>query len=267
MSSRWFSPKSALLPRNSYESTRQPYLLPAVPRRQSVAVPRIERSRKSRLHVSAYLRPARIDSTPARSPRDGRRISVVQLVRALVDVYNFSVPLAVVLSLVGVILCGNWWSLDLHQLAKHGIIEHNGSLVHMDARPHEDYAPISVDPALVAQLLAVTPAPGLSMRDFAKARALRDSSISTPLDKIHAEIARGEAALTIQTFGSDVKGNIDEMESAVLKEYLEQWLCQERLPDGWHKPRTPIGLVGTASRSRRIAEMIRQFRRKDTTRH
>lgn len=233
-------------------------------------MPRIERPRKSWLHVSAYCSsPRHADWMPAHSPRDGRRISAVQLVRALVEVYNFSVPLAVVLSLVGVVLCGNWWSLDLHQLAKHGLIEHNGSLVHDDARPHENYAPTTVDPVLVAQLLAVTPAPGLSMRDFAKARALRDSSIPTPLDKIHAEIARGEAALTIQTFGLgrvDVQGNIDDMEGAVSKEFLEQWLGQERLPDGWHKPQASIGLVGTASRSRRIAEMMRQLRTKDTTR-
>lgn len=186
----------------------------------------------------------------------------MQLVRALVEVYNFSMPLAVVLSVIGVILCGNWWSLDLHQLAKHGLIEHNGSLVHDDARPHDAYAPTTVDPALVAQLLAVTPAPGLSMHDFAKARALRDSSIPTPLDGIHAEIARGEAALTIQTFGShygDIRGNLDHVEGAVSKAFLEQWLGQERLPDGWHKPEIAIGLVGTASQSRRIAQMIRQI--------
>ena len=188
----------------------------------------------------------------------------------MVEVYNFSVPLAVVLSLVGVILCGNCWSLDLHQLAKHGLIEHNGSLVHDDALPHEDYAPTTVDPTLVAQLLSVTPASGLSMHDFAKARALRDSSIPSPLDRIHAEITRGEAALTIQTFGSgcvDVRGSLNGVEDTVSKVYLEQWLGQERLPDGWHRPQSAIGLVGTASQSRRIAKMIRQCRITNTTRH
>lgn len=212
---------------------------------------------------SQPLSAAHADLTSTHSPRDGRRISVVQLVRALVEVYNFSMPLAVVLSVIGVILCGNWWSLDLHQLAKHGLIEHNGSLVHEDTPPHDAFAPTTVDPALMAQLLAVTPAPGLSMHDFAKARTLRDSSIPTPLDRIHAEIARGEAALTIQTFGShyvNARGNIDDVEGSVSKAFLEQWFAQERLPDGWHKPENAIGLVGTASRSREIAQMIQQLR-------
>ncbi|KAH9938278.1 Cloroperoxidase [Fomitopsis serialis] len=196
-------------------------------------------------------------------PRDGRGITAVQLIRALVQVYNFSVPLAVVLSVVGVVLCGNWWSLDLHQLAKHGLIEHNGSLAHDDTPPHEAYAPTAVDPKLVHQLLSVTSAPYLTLRDFAKARALRDSAIPTPLDRVHAEIARGEAVLTIQTFGlksKDTVGSAGELDGAVMKTFLEQWLGQERLPEGWQKSQTPIGLVETASRSRQIEKMIRELR-------
>ncbi|KAH9844176.1 Cloroperoxidase [Rhodofomes roseus] len=201
-------------------------------------------------------------------PRNGRGITALQLVRALVEVYNFSVPLAVVLSVVGVVLCGNWWSLDLHQLAKHGLIEHNGSLVHDDAHPHEVYAPTAVDPKLVAQLLALSPSPSLTLRDFARARALRDGSIPAPLDKVHSEIARGEAVLTMQTFGSGDQ-NVDEvggLDGAVSKAFLEQWLGQERLPDGWHKPQVPIGLVGTASRSRNLAKMIRELRKSYSSR-
>ncbi|KZT72469.1 Cloroperoxidase [Daedalea quercina L-15889] len=200
-------------------------------------------------------------------PRDGRSITVVQLVRTLVGVYNLSIPLAVTLSVFGVILCGNWWSLDLHQLAKHGRIEHDGSLVHDDTDPDKTFAPTAVDPELVRKLFAITPAPALTLRDFAKARARRDRSMLAPLDRVHAEIARGEAALTIQAFSSmcnHVGGHADDSEpgseGAICKAYLEQWLLEERLPDGWERPKAPIGLVGTARRSRKIAKMIQESR-------
>lgn len=181
----------------------------------------------------------------------------MQLIRALVEVYDLSVPLAVLLSLVGVVLCGNWWSLDLHQLAKHGVIEHNGSLVHADTVAGQAYAPTGVDPKLVKQLLSVTSSSSLSLRDFAKARALRDSTIPTPLDAIHAEIARGEAALSMQVFGWKAQ-HADGFQGAgaVPKLFVEQLFGEERLPDGWKKPLNPVGLVRTAFLSRRLEQII-----------
>ncbi|TFK92171.1 hypothetical protein K466DRAFT_659515 [Polyporus arcularius HHB13444] len=92
-------------------------------------------------------------------PHDGRSITTSQLVSALRNVYHISLPLATGLALGGVALCGRWSGirrvLDLHELARHNAVEHDGSLVHDDAlSPDALYAPAEVDDALLHQLLS-----------------------------------------------------------------------------------------------------------------
>ncbi|KAJ3552096.1 heme-thiolate peroxidase [Phlebia brevispora] len=142
-------------------------------------------------------------------PHDGHNISFVQAVRAMKDVYNISYPLGIFLALGGMFLCGQWWRLpwkfDLHELAKHNKIEHDGSLCHRDAGPEEQFAPVRVDHTLLDRLLCITKADSFSILDFAQARIKRAMENRKPLDAIHREIAHGEASLTINVFGKAPK--------------------------------------------------------------
>lgn len=187
-------------------------------------------------------------------PRHGRDIGVIQLTRALHDIYNLSSILAFLLALGGILLCGHGFiirRLDLDALAVHGKIEHNGSLVHDDCPLGSRVAPVTVNESLLRALLAyAAPRHGLTMHNFARARADRESRLAHPLDSIHSEIGRGEAALTWLLM-KDEQGEVPLAR-------LEQWYGQERLPDNWKKPTTSIGLFDARSHSKQVkAEMAK----------
>ena len=87
-------------------------------------------------------------------PHSGRDIGLLQLIQALRDVYNLSLPLALFLSLVGFLLCGHgFFRLDLDGLAAHNRIEHDGSLAHGDAAPGQRFAPIPVNKSMLHTFL------------------------------------------------------------------------------------------------------------------
>jgi len=181
-------------------------------------------------------------------PHDGRDISTIQLIRVLREHYHISLPLATVLSLGGVLTCGRFFKVDLQDLALHNHIEHDASLTHRNAGPGCRYAPVDVDKKLLDQLLDVTKNPDhLTPEDLVKVRAMRDATLSSPPGRLHGMIARGEVALTIQSF-IDANGNIS-------KQYIRDWFGTERLPIGWSKPTTPIGLRSTT----RIANWVWQI--------
>jgi len=178
---------------------------------------------------------------------DGRDISLLQLIGALREHYNISLPLATVLSLGGVLTCGRHCKIDLQDLALHKRIEHDASLTHANAGPGCRYAPVDVDKRLLDSLLDVTKNPDfLTPNDLVEVRARRDATLSSPLSRLHGTIARGEVALTIQTF-VDANGNMS-------KQHIREWFGDERLPiaSGWSKPTTQIGLRSTT----RIANWV-----------
>ncbi|KIM33590.1 hypothetical protein M408DRAFT_60998 [Serendipita vermifera MAFF 305830] len=72
-------------------------------------------------------------------PRDGKNISIPQLVKALTGVYNLSYPLAFALASLGVILCGHGLYLDLEGLRKHNVIEHDASMVRITSNRDRSY--------------------------------------------------------------------------------------------------------------------------------
>lgn len=188
-----------------------------------------------------------------------------QLVQAVTQAYNISTPLASLLAVFGVAMCGNGWTVDLHDLAKHNVIEHDGSLVHDDACAGCSFAPTSVDRSLLERILSISPNAFLTFQDLAKARALRDVETRQPLNRLHAEIARGELALIFEVLGvcappDEIRrrkgGCTHDAEMTVPKKYMEQWFVEERLPDGWQRPIKVVGLIEIFTKSRKIARMV-----------
>lgn len=195
-------------------------------------------------------------------PHDGRSLPFIQLVNAIRTVYNTSLPLALLLAIAGFVLCGHftgsWFSLryelDLHDLARHGRIEHDASLGHADVLPGERYAPCVPDPGRIADMMnagTVQLGPkgpvALSLTDFARVRLMRDRALIRPLDSIHALITRGEAALTILTLG-------EGQYRYVPREHLRQWFAEERLPVSWTGPQRQL----TISEARKISDSLQQ---------
>ncbi|KAI0053624.1 Cloroperoxidase [Auriscalpium vulgare] len=170
-------------------------------------------------------------------PHNGRNITAPQLIRALRQVYHVSLPFATLLSLGGTVWCGSGWRLDLEDLAKHDHIEHNASLTHADAPEGNIYAPIPVDKELLQDMLDTSETDYLTFDDLVKTRVQRDQTLVEPLNNTHTTISRGEVVLTVEALGDE--------EGRVPKDYIRQWFGEERLPEGWQRPKKTIGLLTT----------------------
>ena len=138
-------------------------------------------------------------------------------------------------------------SLCLHDLAQHGLIEHNASLVHKDAEPGHKYAPVRCDTMLLNELLESSP---LTLEKVASRR--EELERSAPLDPVHQEVARGEWALVLDIFGREHGGKIPI-------DLLRVWLKQNRFPEGW-KPGHEQGLRATISEAGTIRTEMEKCR-------
>jgi len=182
-------------------------------------------------------------------PRDGRNISAFQLMGAIRKHYHLSLPMAFVLSFFGTLLCGRWFKVDLQDFARHDCIEHDGSLTRRNAMPGDLYAPVDVDKDLLDDLLNVTKDPDvLSFDDLVVVRARRNQTLTRPLAGFHNAIALGEVALTAETL-RDRNGDVP-------KQFIREWFGDQKLPDGWSRPATPIGLWKTSQLVKRVRKAV-----------
>ncbi|KAF8654870.1 hypothetical protein AX16_003331 [Volvariella volvacea WC 439] len=200
--------------------------------------------------------------------RDGKNVGLTDLVKGLKACYGLSTFLAYFLALGGFIILKKFGKLNLFEIGKHGAVEHNASLVHLDTPEGEKYAPIEIQPDLVDALIndvkpqkptGVGAQDGLSgvvMNDVDVGRArVRREKECKPVDAIHAEIARGEMAIILgvwETQSGDKKG--------VPVEWIREWIGHERLPKGW-KPTRVQGFFDVVKRSKGIrmaADAIRK---------
>ena len=165
--------------------------------------------------------------------------------------YHLSLPLAAVLSIVGTFLCGRHFKIDLEDLARHNVIEHDASLTRANTIPNGRYAPVNVDKKLLQDLLDTSQNPDvLTFDDLVTVRANRDKTLGRPLSTAHNIIARGEVAMTVQTLG-DHEGNIP-------KRYIQEWFGKEQLPSGWVKPTIAIGLWSTSQIANWVGELVKK---------
>jgi len=235
-------------------------------------------------------------------PRTGLNLSFVDIVRAIHHVYNISYPLAIFLAFGGLITSGKFsfrratpsgaqpfhdawysrlllsilsaltyfWTLDLSSLSARGSfkITHDASLVHLDTVPST-----GPDPQMLRDFMEyATEASnnnghGISLLDIAHYHARRERT-SGPLDATHKRIALGECAFTWLMLRGSVAVNTTPAvytEHVIPPERLQQWLGEERLPDGWWdeggvRPSQVIGL----RRVRQVASIVERFVKKDT---
>ncbi|KAH9077120.1 Cloroperoxidase [Lactarius deliciosus] len=184
-------------------------------------------------------------------PHDGRGITAYQLMSVIRQHYHVSLPLATLLSIGGTFICGRHFTIDLEDLARHNYIEHDASLTHANAGPDGQYAPVTVDSELLQNLLDSSKNRDfLTFEDLVRVRAARDQTLHRPLSRLHGVISRGEVALTLQTLG--------DSEGRVSKQFIREWFGDQRLPEGWLKPVTAIGLLSTSRIANRVADLVKE---------
>lgn len=211
-------------------------------------------------------------------PHDGRNMSILQVTRAIKQVYNLSFPLALLLTLGGFLLCGHAFhtKLHLHDLAKHNKVEHDASLVHDNAGTGNRWAPTSVNRGLLDELITegstavhqtekntaikntntpIDSSEGLTLYSFALARTRRDTTLTKPLSFLHGTFARGESAFTLLTLG-DARG-------VVSPALLRTWFGEERLPDGWTGNMTgwTVGVSELNTVAKRVGQIVDHLKR------
>ncbi len=147
---------------------------------------------------------------------------------------------------------GKLWTVDLFDLGRHGRIEHDASLVHGDTPEGKRYAPTRIHRELVEALVGDVPHGVADKVDFARMRVRREKA-SPKLSALHAEIARGEAALLLGVLSTAGGAGIP-------LEWLLSLLGDERIPDGWRPDHTQ-GLVRTVMMSREIKSIMEDLRR------
>jgi len=171
--------------------------------------------------------------------RDGRGNTLYDLVKAQVEVFNFSVPLAATLSLGGLFLAGNGLYVDLEQLRVHDwyTIEHDASLGRQDIRTGENWI---IDAKLVHAMIAeASSKDGVSMEDLARVRVHREATLPLPLDNLHVGVAIRESCLIVAQLG---KGSPNDRTKRIIKpDWIKSFFIDERFPDDWTKPEQKLG--------------------------
>ncbi|EMD41173.1 heme-thiolate peroxidase [Gelatoporia subvermispora B] len=190
-------------------------------------------------------------------PHNGRGMSQTDLIRAMRQGYDLSLPLASFIAWVGSFLLMQFKELSLTDLARHNCIEHNGSLGHADVKPSYEYAPTSPDAHYVRQMEhASSDGAVMTFDDFVRIRVKRDSQYSRPLDSVHEKIALGEISLVLGIFGGQ--------NESVPVPWVEQWWMQERLPDDFIPDHTQ-GLLQTTITSMKLKSRIAQVEKNRPT--
>jgi hypothetical protein len=175
----------------------------------------------------------------------------------------------------------NWLqyrTMDLQHIGLHGHIEHDASITHDDALlPTSPYAPSfsnhSLFEAFMDDSVAGPDGAHVDLVDLGTARVRREEeSLSwsgRALDALHAEIARGEAALVIGIFGetlSTAPANVSHVGEhwdweglAVPKSVMRTFWLEERFPHGW-KPSRVTSLKSTKAGNQRVGNRMQELR-------
>jgi hypothetical protein len=202
-------------------------------------------------------------------PRNGKAITTSQFSNAIISAYNVEPSFALTLAGGALSLTNNASGLaaltapvtstiDLNQLSKHDVIEHDASLTrHDDAQGDNN----SIQPKLVEALLADVQGDYITADSLAKTRARREQESMTQgskkaLGTTALMLAYGEAALLLQALGVPVNGT----DWRAKKSDVRTWLGEEKLPEGWTKPPLQITMAHTTSMAGDIYKLSQKYR-------
>lgn len=192
----------------------------------------------------------------------------MNLVTALMNVYNMSLPLALFLAIPAFIQAGklgrstgSWgYTLDLADLAKISRF----SIAHYAAFVHPNHPSHSPDPELLKDFVGYAQEKnGLNLNDLAAMRVQRESILNRELGPgkmgtLHEQVALGESSLAWL-----IMGQREGEEDKIPVSRIRQWFGEERLPDGWWqggKPSKTIGLIQARSNAGKVQKKMKEIR-------
>ena len=183
-------------------------------------------------------------------PQNGMDITSDMFKSAIMEVYNLDSGLAGTLANGAISLCGTSGStsINLADLDKHNAIEHDASLTRNDVILGDNH---SMQPALLQAVLDDASGDFVDVDSLAVSRARRGSesqAAGSPSLGLRSTLAYGEAALLLSALGH--LGN--QTSAAIPKDALQQWIGEERLPDGWTTPPNVISVLGVTALSGQI---------------
>jgi len=190
-------------------------------------------------------------------PHDGKAINHDSLKEYLTSVYGFSHAVSLGSVEVAWQLCGKFISgkkapTDLHEFAKHNVIEHNASLAHADAAEGEVYAPVTTDQGLLQDLVSRS-ADGqfLTIEDLSRVRVEREDALPVPLSKKDQSTGRAASGLLLNRFGDNEKVPVSDVQT---------FLGESRIPDTYTGPKSSMGFVDSVVMDRKIAKTMEDIR-------
>jgi len=140
------------------------------------------------------------------------------------------------------------------------MIAHDGSLVHPDGKPST-----SPDPTRLEDLLQQASTArnsegdlkgGLDFFDIARIHTEHVSNAHPKLSEYHDQISLGECSLLWQVLRDRRAGTFD---GVIPTSELRQWLGEERLPDGYSRPKETIGLLQARQTANEVAKLSKQI--------
>jgi hypothetical protein len=128
-------------------------------------------------------------------------------------------------------------TFDLHDLARHNVLEHDASLAFDDTAPGEIFAPVTINTTRVALLLGLSDdGVVFDENDFGLARHILERNMATPLTDAQQTASAAAPGAAIQAFGS-LQAN-GQMAFTIAA--LENFFKFNRLPDGFEPQAKPV---------------------------
>ena len=144
------------------------------------------------------------------------------------------------------------------------MVAHDGALVHPDGKPST--AP---DPTLIRKLVQQASTArnskgdlkgGLDLFDLVRIRTEHVLSVAHPkLTEYHNQISLGECSLLWEV----LRERTGTLNGVIPTYKLQQWLGEERLPDGYSRPKEIIGLLQTREKANEVAKLSKQIAKED----
>ncbi|KIJ31674.1 hypothetical protein M422DRAFT_36126 [Sphaerobolus stellatus SS14] len=200
-------------------------------------------------------------------PYDGRNITFGKIVHAMQKGMGLSYGFAVFMA-IGTFTLMRRPSLkafDLHEIDKHGYIEHNASVTRDDTPKGQKYAPLDIDHARLQAFLDKSHVTPTSQgKCVITAETIVDERIelelkSQPLKPLYAEIARAEFAMVLEIFGA---GKDKEVPTEAVRTLLEK----EEFPPDW-KPTHVLHLWDAIKMSSHIRKLMDERRMDEPVAH
>ncbi|KAK5656903.1 hypothetical protein OQA88_4454 [Cercophora sp. LCS_1] len=188
-------------------------------------------------------------------PRDGKNISLTRLVSGFKESINLApdATLIVGIKALQASSTGNFFTLNLDDLNKHGVIEHDGSLTRHDFHSGNNH---TFSPELFAAFIAHFPGELISIE--AAARARKDRLVvaekTNPEFKMSSDDTRFsfiETASYLMVFAKGVNGEAKT-------EWVRKWFEDERLPyeEGWKRSEKQLGVGDLLAIQKKVEAVV-----------